>query len=217
MNEQGARGTSGYTIRRPHVDAVVLAAGGANRFGAPKLLLPIPGPSAQPLIAHVVDAVLASAVHRVIVVLGASASQIREALAGRAVALVDNARWPEGMSTSVKAGLSAVCPDTEGVLFVLGDQPGLRTEHIHALIEAFAASTADIIYPTFGGRRGNPVLMSRVTFPALQELAGDQGGRALISSGRFETLAVEVEDAGVLVDIDTPEDWERWQSQRATS
>ncbi|MGQ9668162.1 MAG: NTP transferase domain-containing protein, partial [Anaerolineae bacterium] len=51
-------------ILRPHVDAVILAAGGANRFGAPKLLLPIPGPRPRPLIAHVVDEVLASRVHR---------------------------------------------------------------------------------------------------------------------------------------------------------
>lgn len=206
---------SGRLIRRPHVDAVVLAAGGANRFGAPKLLLPLPGPTARPLIAHVVDAVLAGGVHRVIVVLGASAPQVREALAGRDLTLVENPRWPEGMSTSLKAGLSAACPDADGVLFVLGDQPGLRAEHIHALVEAFAKTPADIVYPTFGGRRGNPVLMARRTFPALQELAGDQGGRALIASGRFQTLAVEMEDAGVLVDIDTPDDWERWQGRQA--
>lgn len=217
MNKQSAEGILRSTIGRPHIDAVVLAAGGANRFGRPKLLLPLPGPSSQPLIAHVVDEVLTSSVHRVIVVLGASASQVREALAGRDVTLVENARWPEGMSTSLKAGLSAACTDAEGVLFVLGDQPGLQARHINALVEAFAGTPADIVYPTFGGRRGNPVLMSRAAFPALQELAGDQGGRALIASGRFQTLAVEVEDAGVLVDIDTPEDWERWQSQQAIS
>jgi molybdenum cofactor cytidylyltransferase len=214
MSEQNAEETSERIIRRPHVDAVVLAAGGANRFGAPKLLLPLPGPTARPLITHVVDAVLASSVHRVIVVLGASASPVREALAGRDLTLVENSRWPEGMSTSLKAGLAAVCPDADGVLFVLGDQPGLQAKHIHALLEAFARTPADIVYPTFRGRRGNPALMARSTFSALQELAGDQGGRALIASGRFQTLAVEMEDAGVLVDIDTPADWERWQSQQ---
>lgn len=201
-------------VLRPHVDAVILAAGGANRFGAPKLLLPIPGPAPRPLIAHVVSEVLASSVHRAVVVLGASASEIGAALAGCEVVLVENTRWPEGMSTSVNAGLEAICPEASAVLFVLGDQPGLRTSHINALLEAFAGTPTDIVYPVFGSQRGNPVLFARRTFPAFQELAGDQGGRALINSGRFHALAVEMEDAGVLVDIDTPEDWARWRHQQ---
>ncbi|MGQ9667872.1 MAG: HAD-IIA family hydrolase, partial [Anaerolineae bacterium] len=150
----------------------------------------------------------------VVVVLGAFASEMRAALAGREVLLVKNERWPEGMSTSVKAGLEALCPEAAAALFVLGDQPGLRTSHINALLEAFAGTPADIVYPTFGGQRGNPVLFARRTFPALQELAGDQGGRVLITSGRFHALAVEMGNAGVLMDIDTPEDWARWQRQQ---
>ncbi len=217
MPQEEREGSSTQPNHSPHVDAVILAAGGANRFGRPKLLLPMPGPSAEPLIVHVVREVLASPVHRVLVVLGAGAAAIREALSGFPVTLVENERWPEGMSTSVQAGLAAVCPDASAVLFVLGDQPELRARHIHALLQAFVRTPADILFPSFGGQRGNPVLFSRRTFPDLHALRGDQGGRALIASGRYPTLAVEMDDAGILIDIDTPEDWERWQSQQKSN
>lgn len=191
---------------RPLVTAIVLAAGGSTRFGRPKLLEPLPAYQGRPMVSVVVDTVLTVGFHQVIVVVGSHAREVTEALAGRPVDIVVNSRWSQGLSTSLHAGLDHVDPRSEAALFVLADQPAITPHVIRSLVEAYQATGALIVVPTYRGRLGNPRLFSRRTFDDLRQVTGDEGGRSVLKSGRFEVVQVEVDQDAILVDVDQPED-----------
>lgn len=185
------------------VSAVVLAAGASRRFGQPKQLLDWGG---QPLVAHVVDVVLASQVNEVVVVVGHAGEAVRETLVGRPVKIVFNPDWEQGQSTSMQAGLKALGPETGAALFVLADQPGLTAAIIDRLLRRYRETLASIVLPAYQGRRGNPVLFDRSLFDELMAIRGDQGGRALIA--RYPVEQVEMDEVAVVQDIDTVVDYE---------
>ena len=114
-----------------------------------------------------------------------------------------------GQSTSVIAGLWATDPNSEGVLFVVGDQPMIRAELINALIERFEKTSALIVAPRYNGQTRNPVLFRREIFPELLEISGDRGGRALIERHAEKTEFVEWHDELSFMDLDVREDYER--------
>jgi len=188
------------------VAAVVLAAGASRRFGGPKQLLPWQGDT---LLGHVVDVALASRADPVVVVLGHQADACRAALGDRPVQVVANPDWAEGQSSSVQAGLTALPANVSAALFLLVDQPGVTPPVINALIERHTTTLAPVVWPEYEGRRGNPVLFDRVTFPQLRQLSGDTGGRSLIQSYTAHAERVPVSEPGVLFDIDTPDDYAR--------
>ena len=192
---------------RLSVAAVVLAAGASRRMeGKNKLLVEVDG---VPLIRRVVDAVLASPVSPVVVVLGHDAEAVHKAIGPRPVRFAFNASAADGMSTSLVAGLDALDggDGVDGALVCLGDMPWVRAEHLAALCAAFDASDGNAIcVPFHEGRRGNPVLWPSAYFPELLGLSGDTGGRALLEKHAAAVTAVPISDAGVVTDIDTPED-----------
>jgi len=188
------------------VAAVVLAGGESKRFGTPKQLLPWKG---NTLLGHVVDVALASGAAPVVVVLGHQADACRAALGDRLVQVVVNRDWARGQSTSVRAGLAALPVNASGALFLLVDQPGITPAVINALIERHQATLAPVVWPEYQGRRGNPVLFDQDTFPDLMRLTGDTGGRPVLQAYSGHVERVPVPDAGVLFDIDTPDDYAR--------
>jgi molybdenum cofactor cytidylyltransferase len=185
------------------VAAIVLAAGRASRFGSPKQLAVWQGKS---LLAHVVDAALASHVAQVIVVLGAHADACCEVLVGRPVQIVLNQQWAEGQSTSMKAGLAALTPTISAALFPLADQPFVTAAVINALIEAYQQTLKPIVWPEYDGRRGNPVLFDRRLFSEMNQISGDVGARPVLMAHQTEAGRVAVDEPGILQDIDRPED-----------
>jgi molybdenum cofactor cytidylyltransferase len=185
---------------------VVLAAGVSSRLGTPKQLLVYRG---QPLLAVVVQSLLASPVDEVIVVLGHMADQAAKALQGLPVKVVINSDYAGGLSSSVKAGLAAVSDSVRAVLFVLGDQPLVKPETIRILIRQYEIC-GGIVAPRFRDRRGNPVLFDRrLLLSGVEFLEGDAGGRAIIERYPESLHQVDVPDEGVLLDIDTWEDYRR--------
>jgi molybdenum cofactor cytidylyltransferase len=188
----------------PKVGALVLAAGLSRRMdGANKLLADVGG---KPLVARAVDAVLASPARPVVVVTGHEAERMRAALAGRAVRFAHNPAFEAGLSASLRTGLAALGGEVEAALVCLGDMPSVRAEHLAALIAAFEASgRRAICAPRFEGRRGNPVLWPARFFPEMGALGGDAGARALLDAHASEVCYVPVADAGVVLDVDTPE------------
>jgi molybdenum cofactor cytidylyltransferase len=202
-------------LERPKVAAIVLAAGASTRYGQPKQLLPVGG---KTMLQHVVDVVLASPVDQTIVVLGHRAGEIEASVrqglptaADKSADIVTNEEWQAGLSTSVQAGLRAIRPDVQAVLFVLADQPAITPGIIAALLERYREIGAPIVVPTYRGERGNPALFDRSLFAELMGVRNDQGGRQLIERYANRTEKVEVGSEAVLVDVDTEEDYQRFK------
>ena len=190
------------------VAAVVLAAGGSSRMGQTKQLLPIRG---QPMVRRVTEAVCAAGLDQVVVVMGAHAEAVRDALAGLPVELVVNAAWAEGMSTSLREGLRVLRSEIGAALVVLADQPALAPELIRALVDRYRATGSPIVAPFHEGQRGNPVLFDRALFPELLTVQGDRGGRQVIARYQGQVERVLVDDVAVMADIDTHQDYEKIQ------
>jgi molybdenum cofactor cytidylyltransferase len=185
--------------------AIVLAAGGAFRFGSPKQLLTWRG---EPLIRSAARAALESGLSPVVVVTGAYAPQVASAVSDLPVEIASNELWQEGQSSSIRAGLDAAPPAVGSVIFLLADQPYVTSSLIQALVDAHASQPAVLVAPMVqGNRRGNPVLFDREAFAELRALHGDSGGRALFQ--KYPVHYVPWHDARIVTDIDTEEDYRR--------
>jgi molybdenum cofactor cytidylyltransferase len=190
--------------RMPRIAALVLAAGQSRRMGGPnKLLVEIDG---KAMVAHVVDMLKTAKVFLITVVTGHQADQVRSALAGRDITFVHNARYGEGLSTTLGAGIAALPPEADGAIICLGDMPKLTAAAVDRLIAAYdPVENRSIIVPTSGGKRGNPVLWGKRYFAEMRAVSGDVGARHLIGEHQDLVAEVEIGDRGVLVDIDTKE------------
>lgn len=189
------------------VALVVLAAGQSRRMGANKLLADLRG---RPLVSWAVDAALASRASPVIVVTGHQAEAVRAALADRAVQFVHNQDYAEGMAGSLRRGIEALPADVDAVVVLLGDMPRITGAHIDRLIEAYSPAGGRIVcVPANEGRRGNPVLIGRPLFGALEALRGDVGARHVIAGNPDVVHEVEWEDDTIFADVDTAPELER--------
>lgn len=187
------------------VAAVILAAGAGRRFGGLKQLALWRG---RPLLAHVIEAVLASQVEEVVLVAGYEAERVTAFVRANwpDLRIANNLRWSEGQSTSVHAGLRALSAQVGAALFVLADQPRLSAEVINALLQRRRETFAPIVAPAYAGLRGNPVLFDRDLFPELLATTGDVGGRALIEKYRQQVAWAAFGAEAAPGDIDSPED-----------
>jgi molybdenum cofactor cytidylyltransferase len=187
--------------------AVVLAAGASRRFGSPKLLAPLAG---RPVLQHVLDAVAEAGLVDVVVVLGAEAAAVRDAVAWRNERIEVNPRPVDGLSASLRIGLDAAAEDrtVDAVLVLLGDQPSVRSDVIRAVLAAAETSPQPIIRVRYAGDEApNPVLIRRAAWALAAGLPGDRGlGPLLVER---PDLVAEVAAAGANPDIDTPEDLAR--------
>lgn len=198
------RNLGGTRAGTPSVAAIVLAAGSSKRMGdTNKLTVPIEG---VPMVARVVDALLASRVRQVLVVTGHEPEAIASALGDREVTFVHNTMHEAGMGTSVAAGFEAVSDEADGALVALGDMPWIDPGVVNRLIESLSPDGDLSIYvPMFGRKRGNPVLFGARHFPELRRLGGDVGGKVLFHRHSEAICYVDVTSAAVNIDIDTPE------------
>lgn len=187
----------------PKIGAVVLAAGMSSRMGANKLLMDVNG---KQMVRHTVDAALASHAEPVIVVTGNEAADVKAALTGLNVRIVNNPDFANGLSASLRCGLNVLPEDCDGALVLLGDMPGVSTALIDKLIASFdTAESRAICVATRHGKRGNPVLWARRFFPEMLAIEGDVGARNLIGTYGELVCEVEASDDAPLTDIDTPE------------
>jgi len=187
--------------RRPHIAGLVLAAGMSSRMGRNKLTALLAG---KPMLRHVVEAALASRLDCVTVVTGHDAAAVRGALEGLPVGFLHNPDYAAGLSTSLRAGVAGC--ESDGLMVLLGDMPGITPELIDRGIAAFdPAAGRAICVATAHGQRGHPVLWGRQFFCELERLTGDTGARGLIGAHADLVCEITTGDAGPLTDIDTPE------------
>jgi molybdenum cofactor cytidylyltransferase len=187
-----------------NVAALILAAGRGTRMGGPnKLLAELHG---KALVRIVAEQLLQSKASSVTVVTGHQAAEVEQALIGLDVTFVHNPDFPDGIASSVKAGIAAVPRDADGVVVCLADMPLIDATLIDRLIDAFAPERGHLIAaPVSDGRRGNPVLWSRRFFAELMTLDGDVGARNLIVKHAQAVADVAVDGPGAFLDIDTPQ------------
>jgi len=188
------------------VAAIILAAGGSTRMGQPKLLLDWHG---QPLVRWVACLALYAGCAPVVVVTGANAEEIRQALDGLPLIFTHNPDWQTGQSSSVKAGVYMLPEDVDAVLVFLGDQPHIPLKVPQELLRVFQKDEPAevILIPTHKGKRANPVLLERRTFEPLGRLSGDTGARLLFS--QYPVKLIPFEEPDLVFDVDSPEDYQR--------
>ena len=166
------------------IAAVVLAAGAATRFGAPKQALLLP---------RVLERVRASSVRDIVVVTGA----YRLDSDARVVHCAD---WELGPGASLRCGLAALGDDVEAAVVVLADGPNLNPETIDRVVDAWRTQSAEVVAAAYGGDRGHPVLLARSAWSRIP----DEGARAL------EPLLVPADDLGSPGDVDSAGDLGRY-------
>jgi molybdenum cofactor cytidylyltransferase len=186
------------------IAAIILAAGLSRRMGTPKQLLRV---GKATLLEIALRNVRDSRIEEIVLVLGHQAEMIRSQLTLEGVKVVVNPNYAEGMGTSIRAGLAALSPDVQATFMVLADQPFVRPATFGRLIEEHSRLRPQIVLPMYRGFRGNPVLLDRSVFPELAGLQGDVGCRAIFGNHTENILRVEVNDPGVLLDVDNKEDF----------
>jgi molybdenum cofactor cytidylyltransferase len=193
---------------------IVLAAGSSQRMGRPKQLLPLDG---RPLLQHVVDAMAASLLDDIVVVLGHEADAIRAAITVPAHArVVVNPRYAEGQSTSLACGLAAASAEAEAAAVLLGDQPGVDAALIDGMVRAYRSAGAPVVRPIWRDGHGepypgHPVVLARRIWREVAALAGDGGARSLFA-GHPEWVREIPMTGEPPRDVDDPTDYQRMTS-----
>ncbi len=123
--------------------------------------------------------------------------------------LVFNPYYRYGMSSSIRRGLRAIDPRTEGVLIALGDQPFLKAATVDALIDRFSPGKGMIVIPYYKRKRGHPVLFDRCYEGELLRLRGDEGGRSIVERYGERIVRVRTRSEGVVKDLDTWKDYQK--------
>lgn len=176
-------------------------------MGTPKQLLPLQG---RPLLEAVVAAACASRLDDVVVILGANAEAIRDAVAWGRARVVVNPQHEQGMSTSIHAGLGALDDAVERAMVILGDQPDVTATLIDELLDAQQRSELPVAALSVDGLLHPPVVLRRELWPDLLALQGDVGLREVIRAQPERVAAVPARrPQHHPIDIDTPEDFAR--------
>lgn len=216
--------------------AIILAAGSSSRMGSErhKLLLML---DERPVVAHVIDAALASRARPIIVILGHGAGKVRAVVAAytaqQDIIVVENPDYLLGMSTSMRVGVATLLEgkymevgqgkgqirddekeqgershfDVDSALIMLGDQPLITAQVVNSLISARKTSGKRIVASLYDGKRGSPTLFATSLFAELMEVSGDEGGRTVLERHREEVEFVELGDVAASYDVDT---WEAY-------
>jgi CTP:molybdopterin cytidylyltransferase MocA len=179
------------------IAAIILAAGESKRLGRPKQLVELRG---EALLHRAVRTADEANCAPIIVVLGAHHAEIVPHINLHPAVTLINTAWQEGMSSSVRLGLTAVPRTAEGALVLTCDQPAVSSSHLQQLV-----ATAEVTASEYAGRHGVPAYFPASIFAELMELRGDAGARDLLRN------APTVHLSGGELDIDTKADLDQAQ------
>ncbi len=185
--------------------AIILAAGSSRRMGTQKLLLPFRGST---IIETVIGNVLQSGVDSTLVVLGADREGIERVIDLLPVDRCFNMDHESGMLSSVLCGFKSLPEDTGTALIFLGDQPGIPAGVTNQVLRAYNESLHGIVVPVYNHRRGHPLLVDFKYKREIEKLDLEKGLRSLMHLFPDDVLEVEVDEPGILTDIDTRKDYD---------
>jgi molybdenum cofactor cytidylyltransferase len=186
---------------------VILAAGASSRMGRPKALLEAPHSNPPESFLDRLIGLLAPHCAPVIVVLGAGAAEIRaNVVRGSQATFVINEQHSQGQLSSLQWGLRAVPDEAAGVLFTPVDFPGVQPGTVAGVVLEFGrGGGTSLVIPRHQGQRGHPVLAPRKLIPEFLALPAGAQAREVIYRHAGEACYVDVDDPGILRDIDDPE------------
>lgn len=187
-----------------NIGVIILAAGSSSRLGRPKQLVDFKQKS---LLQHVIDTVEPFNFTPAVLILGAYADQIREAIDLKNVTVLENINWPEGVASSIRLGVSEsikLNESPESILFLLSDQPFVTTELIEELIQKHKNGIQRITACSYKENVGVPAIFQKAFFPQLLELKGDVGAKKIIARNSEQVESITFKDGSF--DVDTLED-----------
>jgi len=162
----------------------------------------------KPILQHVIDTAQQTSLSPVILVLGANSDTVRSQIDSGTSLVVENPGFACGYGSSLQVGLKKLSKSCAGAMFLLGDQPLLTTQTIEKLITAFQKEPERWVAPSWKGQRGNPVITPASWFDKIFALKGDAGPREHLKDPAANLKLINVDDRGIVFDIDTPEDYE---------
>ncbi|WP_431880724.1 nucleotidyltransferase family protein [Micromonospora chalcea] len=186
---------------------LVLAAGASVRLGEAKQLLPYRG---RTLLDATLDLARSCAFDQLLVTLGGAADLVRERVDLTGVRVVENAEFSTGCGSSVRAAAQAVDPRADGLVLLLGDQPGVRAADVRRVV----AATTPLAVCRYADGLGHPFWFARDVLPELRVLHGDKAVWKLLHSGRYPVTEIPV-DGPTPIDVDTRADYRRLLSGEA--
>jgi molybdenum cofactor cytidylyltransferase len=202
------------------IPAIVLAAGKSSRMGRTKALLPL-GSSGETFLSRVIRVLREGGADAVVVVIGGDAAAVRASLPRDDIHIsaVENPRYEDGQLSSLLVGLAAVeqrHDNVDAVMVTLVDLPLISATTVQAVREAFLANrSAPLVRPRRGERHGHPVIFNRTIFGELRRTDPSKGAKPVVHAHAAEEVNVDVDDEGAFIDIDTPEDYERFIASSA--
>jgi molybdenum cofactor cytidylyltransferase len=150
----------------------------------------------------------------ILVITGGAKEKVEQAISHLKVKAVYNRKFYKGeMLSSVQCGLHAITSQTEAVLVGLGDQPQVQAGSIKMVCEAYHESKSGIVVPSHQKRRGHPWLVARPLWEKVLKMEPPRSLRDFLNAHHEIIKYINVDDPGILDDLDTPEDYQRWQSQ----
>lgn len=181
---------------------LILAAGSSTRYGTQKLVQKMH--NGKPMLLTTIEC-YRKVFKDIVVVITPGASTLNNLLENQNVRVLECTQSKFGMGHSIACGI-AEQSESDAVLIALGDMPRVNVKTVAKLYEKLGPNS--IIAPVFQGVRGNPVGFGRKYFSELLTLQGDTGGRAIINNNLDDFVEIAVNDQGVLLDIDTPDQLE---------
>jgi molybdenum cofactor cytidylyltransferase len=203
------------------VPAVVLSAGLSSRMGSLKATLPIDplDEAGDTFLTRIVRTFQAAGVEKIVVVVGNEAAGVMASVARRGLfpEFVVNANFRSGQLSSLVAGVRAIdLPGVDAMLMTLVDVPLVQPATVRRVVDCYRQTGASVVRPVAdengvkGAKHGHPVLISSALFPELYAADPAIGAKPIVRAHITPAGSVEVDDEGAFLDIDTPEDYERF-------
>jgi molybdenum cofactor cytidylyltransferase len=195
--------------RVPRVAGVIPCAGASTRMGTSKALLDAGGRS---FLAAVVGALVGGGCDPVLVVVGPGQDDEKRRATAAGALVLDNPDPGEGPITSLRLALAALAADVDGIALCPVDHPLVRPETVARLVTELRGTDAPVVLPVHAGSRGHPTLFRRALFAELSDPGLEGGARTVVHRHLEQASLIDVDDAGVVTDIDTPEAYRAYRA-----